>query len=66
MIRVELWEPQFPPVSISIGINDTRSGIAANAFSYFVMIVPVMIDVNIRIRSHGIRFLAWANTDVSK
>ena len=33
MIRVELCEPQLPPVSISIGINDTRSGTAANAFS---------------------------------
>ena len=35
MTSVELCEPQFPPVSINIGIKDTRSGIAANASSYF-------------------------------
>ena len=33
MISVELWEPQFPPVPMSIGINVIRTGIAAIAFS---------------------------------
>lgn len=66
MIRVELCEPQFPPVSISIGMNETRRGIAANAFSYFVMIVPVMIEVNIRMSSQGILFFACVKTEVSK
>ena len=66
MISVALWEPQFPPVSISIGMKDTRRGMAANAFSYLVMIVPVMMEVNIKIKSHGIRFFACWRTDVSK
>ena len=51
-------EPQFPPVSISMGMKDTSRGIAAKASSYFVMIVPVMVAENIRIRSHTIRCLA--------
>ena len=33
IINVELCEPQFPPVSINIGINATNNGTAANAFS---------------------------------
>jgi len=66
MTSVELCEPQFPPVSINIGIKDTRSGIAANASSYFVMIVPVIMEVSIRMRSHGILFFAWAKVDVLK
>ena len=33
IISVELCEPQLPPVSISIGIKDTKIGTAANAFS---------------------------------
>ena len=66
MTSVELWEPQFPPVSISIGMKETSSGMAANAFSYFVIIVPVMIEENIKISSHGILRFAWENAEVSK
>lgn len=66
MINVELWEPQFPPVSINIGMKDTRSGTAANAFSYFVMIIPVNVAEIIRTRSQTIRFLACSNTLASK
>ena len=33
IINVELCEPQFPPVPIIIGINETRSGTAAKASS---------------------------------
>ena len=57
MMRVELCDPQFPPVSISMGIKDTRRGTAANASSYRVMMVPVMVADSIRKRSHAKRFL---------
>ncbi len=33
MIKVELCEPQFPPVSMSIGIKDTKIGTAEKASS---------------------------------
>ena len=33
IIKVELCEPQFPPVSINIGIKETKSGTAWKAFS---------------------------------
>ena len=66
MISVALWEPQFPPVSMSMGMKDTRIGTAAKASSYLVMIVPVMVAENIRISSHTIRCRACSNTDISK
>ena len=66
MISVALWEPQFQPVSMSIGIKDTSSGIAAKASSYLVIMVPVIVAENIRIRSQTMRCLAWSNTDMSK
>ena len=66
IINVELCEPQLPPVSISIGKNATNKGTAANAFSYFVMIVPVIADESINISNHTILFFACLNTDVSK
>lgn len=58
MIKVELCEPQFPPVSISMGIKDTKSGIVAKAFSYLLIMLPVIIEVNIKTKSHGIRLAA--------
>ena len=64
MIIVLAWLPEFPPVSINIGINVTKSGITEKAFSYFNKIPPVTILLNIRIISHGIRFLASWNTPV--
>ena len=64
MIMVLLWLPEFPPVSISIGIKLTRSGIAAKAFSYFTRIPPVIVLESIKIRSHGILFFANVKTPV--
>ena len=66
MIIVLLWLPEFPPVSINIGIKLTRSGIAAKAFSYFTRIPPVIVLESIKIRSHGILFFASVNTPVFK
>ena len=64
MIMVLLWLPQFPPVSINIGTKLTRRGTAANAFSYFNRIPPVMVLESIKIKSQGIRFFASWNTPV--
>ena len=47
-----------------VGIKDTKSGIAVNAFSYFVMIAPVIVAENIKIKSHKILCLACSSTDV--
>ena len=58
MIRVELWEPQFPPVSIIIGIKDTSRGTAANAASYFEMIAPVILAESISTSSQTMRCFA--------
>ena len=66
MIRAELWEPQFPLVSISMGIKETSTGIASKATSYFVMIIPVKVAESIKISSQGIRFPAWRKTEVLK
>ena len=33
IIKVELWDPQFPPVSISMGMKETRRGTAEKASS---------------------------------
>ena len=63
---VLLWLPEFPPVSINIGIKLTNSGTAAKAVSYFTRIAPVMVLDSIRIRSHGILFFASWNTLVFK
>ena len=47
-------------------MKETRSGIAAKAFSYFVIMLPVIMDENIRTSNHGILLLAWAKEEVSK
>ena len=64
MMSVELWEPQLPPVSIIIGMNDTSSGTAANAASYFEIIAPVMLAEIISTSSQMTRCLACFQTGV--
>ena len=66
IIIVDVCAPQFPPVSINIGIKDTSNGIAANAFSYSVIILPVKVADSINNSSHIIRFFACWNTEVLK
>ncbi len=55
-------EPAFPPVSVKIGTNDTKSGKTANASSYLVSIPPVSIELIISTNSHVILFFASSNT----
>ena len=66
MISVELWEPQFPPVSISIGMKETRRGTTANASSYRVITMPVNVEEIISTSSQTIRFFACSKVEVSK
>lgn len=66
MIIVEVCAPQFPPVSINIGIKETNNGMVANAFSYSVIIAPVKVADNINNSNQRIRFLACFKTDVLK
>ena len=63
---VELWDPQFPPVPISIGINVIRTGITAIALSYRPNISPVTVADNIRSINQRLLFLACRNTEVPK
>ena len=64
IIVTEACEPQLPPVSISIGINDTITGRAEIASSNPEMILPVIVDVNISKISHGILFFACLKAEV--
>ncbi len=66
IIIVELCEPQFPPVLISIGINETSSGIAEHASSYLVSIVPVIAADSISTKSQNTLFFACFISDVLK
>ena len=54
MTVTEDWEPELPPVSISIGMNAVSTTWAARAFSKLVMISPVKVADTIRRASHGI------------
>src|SRR5699024_3680756 len=47
IIRVELWEPQLPPVPMSIGMKVISTGITAIAFSYYPRISPVTVAESI-------------------
>ena len=58
MIRVLLWLPAFPPVSVSMGMKVTSNGSTAKAFSYLARIPPVIRLLIISTRSQKIRFLA--------
>ena len=49
------WEPQFPPVSISMGIYAVSTVTAANASSNPAIICPVNVADTISSNSHGIR-----------
>ena len=66
IIMVLLWLPALPPVSVSMGIKVTRSGITAKAASYFARIPPVIMLLIIRINSQAILFLASWKTPVFK
>ena len=64
MTSVLLWLPALPPVSVSMGINVTSSGIAAMAASYRPRIPPVIMPEIISTSSHTMRCLARENTPV--
>ena len=53
----EDWEPQLPPVSISMGIKAVRAGSSARALSKEEMIMPVKVADTISSISQGIRCL---------
>ena len=60
--KVLLWLPALPPVSVSMGIKVTSSGMVAKAASYRPKIPPVIMPEIISTSSHIIRCLARANT----
>ena len=64
--RVALWEPQLPPVSISMGRKATSSGTAEMASSYRVMMAPVTAAESIRISSHRSRRRACSQAEAAK
>ena len=64
MTVTEDWEPQLPPVSISMGINETSSGSVAIAASKCSSIAPVTIAESMRTRSQMIRFFAREKTGI--
>ena len=51
----DAWEPELPPVSISMGINAVRTTWAARACSNRVMIIPVKVAETISRASQGMR-----------
>ena len=57
MMVTEDWEPQLPPVSISMGIKAGRAGSSARALSKEEMIMPVKVADTISSISQGIRCL---------
>ena len=63
---VALWEPQLPPVSISMGRKATSSGTAEMASSYRVMMEPVMVADSIRISSQRMRCRACSQAEAAK
>ena len=65
-IRVLIWLPQLPAVSISMGMKETSRGRLTKAASYRVVTMPVKVADSIRISSQGIRCLAWVQTLVPK
>ena len=61
IIKVEDWEPAFPPVSINIGINDARTITDCKALSNLFIMFPVNAADIINNRSHGNLCFANAN-----
>ena len=65
MMVTEDWEPELPPVSMSMGIKAVRATWAARAFSKLVMMMPVKVADTISSSSQGIlclnrsRTVAW-------
>ena len=57
IIVTEACEPELPPVSISIGMNEVSTTCAASALSKPFIIMPVNVAETIRSMSHGIRSL---------
>ena len=57
MTVTEDWEPELPPVSMSMGMKAVRATWAARAFSKPVMIMPVKVAETISSSSQGMRCL---------
>ena len=55
MMATEAWEPELPPVPMSIGIKAVRTVYAASAFSKLVMMRPVKVAESISRSSQGMR-----------
>lgn len=66
MTVTEDWEPEFPPVSINIGIKAVRMTWTARAVSKCVMIRPVKVALTMRIISHGILCLKSSRGEVRR
>ena len=58
------WEPEFPPVSISIGMKTVSTTCTASASSKLVRIMPVKVAETIRSSSQGMRFFQISKTPV--
>ena len=60
MTVTEHWEPELPPVSMSMGMKSVRAVTRASAFSKWFRIMPVNVAPIMRSMSHGIRaFQNW-------
>ena len=59
-------EPEFPPVSISIGIKAVRTTSCDKALSKFVIIIPVKVAETIRNKSQPILCLKRLNAEVRR
>ena len=57
MTVTEDWEPELPPVSISMGMNTVRMGRAPRDASKELMIIPVKVADTISSISQGMRCL---------
>lgn len=62
MTVTDACPPLFPPVSMSIGMNAMRTGIAASFSSKLEIICPVNVAESIRSSSHGILVFQISST----
>ena len=60
------WDPEFPPVSISIGMNAVRMTSWASAFSKLVIIRPVKVAEIMSSMSQGTRCLNSSHGEVRR
>ena len=63
MTVTEAWEPELPPVSMSMGMNDVKTTWAASAFSKPLMIMPVNVAEIMRSESQGMRWRKRSKVD---